>query len=215
MWLLIIFLVVIGGIWLAFGRKAAGKTILVTILVVVVGFIGLIIWVMNAYPSNTSATTATNNTSYPSYTPPVQATNDEAQPTSETNTQLTPDQICKRDVGASSQYLGYTNSNGTLACSSLVMSPANAIQVNTFDNGGAGGGTELGYSLLLPSNFSSACHWSWEGGSAGIPYSQITYAGAGAVHEIPYSGEGGGLYNFAVSCVDSFGNAYYGVFPSQ
>jgi hypothetical protein len=187
MWLLIIFLVVIGGIWLAFGRKAAGKTILVTILVVVVGFIGLIIWVMN----------------------------DEAQPTSETNTQLTPDQICKRDVGASSQYLGYTNSNGTLACSSLVMSPANAIQVNTFDNGGAGGGTELGYSLLLPSNFSSACHWSWEGGSAGIPYSQITYAGAGAVHEIPYSGEGGGLYNFAVSCVDSFGNAYYGVFPSQ
>jgi hypothetical protein len=31
---------------------------------------------------------------------------------------LTPNQICQRDLGAGSYYLGYDNSNGTLACSS-------------------------------------------------------------------------------------------------
>ena len=31
---------------------------------------------------------------------------------------LTPNQICERDIGAGSYYLGYDNSDGTLACSS-------------------------------------------------------------------------------------------------
>lgn len=30
--------------------------------------------------------------------------------------QMTPDQLCKRDVGPNSYYLGYKNSNGTYAC---------------------------------------------------------------------------------------------------
>ena len=52
MWALLIFLIIIVGVWLAFGRKAAGKTILITIIVAFVGFVILIIWLMNAYPSN-------------------------------------------------------------------------------------------------------------------------------------------------------------------
>jgi hypothetical protein len=47
----IIFLFIIVGVWLAFGRKAAGKTILITLTLVFVGFAGLIVWVLNAYPS--------------------------------------------------------------------------------------------------------------------------------------------------------------------
>lgn len=30
---------------------------------------------------------------------------------------LTPDQICKKDIGATSYYLGYKNADGTYACS--------------------------------------------------------------------------------------------------
>jgi hypothetical protein len=90
-------------VWLAFGRKAAGKTILITLTVAFIGFIGLIIWIMNAYPSNTPSTQSTNS----AYNQPIQfqPISNEAQPTTTTSGQLTPDQICKRDVGASSEYL--------------------------------------------------------------------------------------------------------------
>lgn len=51
MWAIFIFLLVVIGVWLAFGRKAAGKTILFTFLAIAVAFIALLIWVLTAYPS--------------------------------------------------------------------------------------------------------------------------------------------------------------------
>ena len=60
MWI-IIFLLIIVGVWLAFGRKAAGKTILITFTLAFVGFVGLIVWVMTTYPSKPYVP-LTNNT---------------------------------------------------------------------------------------------------------------------------------------------------------
>jgi hypothetical protein len=77
MWVLLIFLIIVVGVWLAFGRKAAGKTILVTILVAFVGFVVLIIWLMNAYPSNNAPTQSntTYNTPSPIANTPTQSVN--------------------------------------------------------------------------------------------------------------------------------------------
>lgn len=50
MWL-IVFLLIIIGVWLSFGRRAAGNTILIAFLCIAIGFIGLIVWLLIAYPS--------------------------------------------------------------------------------------------------------------------------------------------------------------------
>ena len=82
MWALLIFLIIIVGVWLAFGRKAAGKTILITILVAFVGFVILIIWLMNAYPSNNAPiqSNVTPNVSSPNINTPTVNANENTVP---------------------------------------------------------------------------------------------------------------------------------------
>ena len=58
---LIIFLLIIGGVFLTFGKRAAGKTILITFLLAGVAIVSLIVWVMTAHPSSPAPTSNFQN----------------------------------------------------------------------------------------------------------------------------------------------------------
>lgn len=83
------------------------------------------------------------------------------------------------------------------------------VDVNTFYNG------EDGFSLSIPSGNDSTCIWTYEGGSASVPYSITTNANtATEKHIITFvSGTRDSYANFKVSCVDDFGGQYIGIFP--
>lgn len=82
-----------------------------------------------------------------------------------------------------------------------------SVPVGTFYDG------QDGYSLSIPSGNNSTCIWTYEGGSADIPFSQTTYAQtASEKHTLHYYP--GSNYNFKVNCTDDFGNQYVGTFPS-
>ena len=86
---------------------------------------------------------------------------------------------------------------------------AKTVDVGTFYNG------EDGFSLSIPSGNSSTCIWTYEGGSASVPYSITTNANtATEKHIITFaSGTRDSYANFKVSCVDDFGGQYIGIFP--
>ncbi len=88
---------------------------------------------------------------------------------------------------------------------------ANVVDVNTFYDG------EDGFSLSIPTGNSSTCIWTYEGGSASIPYSITTNASTAVEkHTISFVAKTRDSYaNFKVSCVDDFGSRYIGVFPEQ
>lgn len=70
-----------------------------------------------------------------------------------------------------------------------------------------------GYSLSISSGNRSTCIWTWEGGSASIPYSQTTTAtSATEKHTIVFYPDNS---NYKVTCVNDFGDQYIGVFPNN
>ncbi|MCX6793430.1 MAG: hypothetical protein NTY12_05455 [Candidatus Falkowbacteria bacterium] len=83
------------------------------------------------------------------------------------------------------------------------------VSVNKFYNG------KDGFSLSIPSGNDSTCIWTYEGGSASVPYSVTTNANtATEKHTITFISDTRDSYsNFKVTCVDDFGNQYIGIFP--
>lgn len=83
------------------------------------------------------------------------------------------------------------------------------VDVSTFYNG------EDGFSLSIPTGNVSTCNWTYEGGSASIPYLINTEANtATEKHIITFpAGSRDSYSNFKVVCVDDFGNQYNGSFP--
>jgi len=86
---------------------------------------------------------------------------------------------------------------------------AKTVNVSAFYNG------DDGFSLSISSGNNSTCIWTYEGGSASVPYSITTNANtATEKHSITFGSGTRDLYsNFKVSCFDDFGNQYVGVFP--
>lgn len=80
---------------------------------------------------------------------------------------------------------------------------AASVQVTKFYDG------RDGYSVSIPGGNSSTCIWTYEGGSAAVPYSETTEARTATekhtIHDDGYS-------NWKVTCVDDFGNNYVGIF---
>jgi hypothetical protein len=96
--------------------------------------------------------------------------------------------------------------NPTIDVKSDTKVNATTVKVATFYNG------QDGYSLSIPSGNKSTCIWNYEGGSADIPYMEITNANSATEKHtiIIYDN-----YNYRVNCFDDFGNQYVGVFPKQ
>ncbi|MEI6480156.1 MAG: hypothetical protein WCO12_01360 [bacterium] len=68
-----------------------------------------------------------------------------------------------------------------------------------------------GFALKIPNTISSTCVWNYNGGSAVIPYTKTTHVDdSTAFHYLILDGD---YYDFKVSCADSFGNSYGGIFP--
>jgi len=115
----IIFLLIILGVGLAFGKKAAGKTILITIALAVVAFVGLIIWVMTAYPSNPpvqSTNESLANQPNAQLNVPIVQSPDETQSNAPPAGNATNDQQCQTSFGSYSVWSGQNNSQGGLIC---------------------------------------------------------------------------------------------------
>lgn len=98
------------------------------------------------------------------------------------------------------------SSDPTMGVKTDTQIKATAVQVGTFYDG------EDGYSLAIPGGNYSTCIWEYEGGSARIPYLETTEARTATekhtIHDLGYS-------DWAVTCVDDFGNHYVGVFPPK
>ncbi len=72
---------------------------------------------------------------------------------------------------------------------------------------------KYGYSVSIPSGNSSTCIWTYEAGSGGIPYKEITEARtATEKHTLSLFG---GEEDLKVICVDDFGNNYKVIIPEQ
>jgi hypothetical protein len=116
----LIFLLIVVGVWLAFGRKAAGKTILITILLVFVVFVGLIVWLLNAYPQSnpsiqsTSGSTANQWAAQPN--PPVVQPPDQTQSNVLPAENQTNSQQCQASFGLNSIWSGQNNNQGGPIC---------------------------------------------------------------------------------------------------
>ena len=102
----------------------------------------------------------------------------------------------------------YNGSIGEYQKSNAEESPGN-ITVSKFYDG------EQGYSLSISTGNRSTCIWTYAGGNAGVPYSEITKAETATEKHTVFNKFLYDFYDFKVTCVDDFGNTYRGIFPEN